>query len=53
MIKIPRRIEPNVLVVFDIWHSKDKRDEDNNGFGKKMIVFGVRDENQFYDIINP
>jgi len=43
-ITIPRRIAPNIIHIYDIYHSKDRNLTANNGYGKKMIIFGSRDE---------
>ena len=40
-ISVPRRIEPDTMGIYDIYHSPDKTID---GFGKKMIIFGTRDE---------
>ena len=50
-IKIMRKIEPGIIQLFDVAHSIDN--QEMNGFGSKMILFGCRDEEQFYDILNP
>mmetsp|Transcript_8198 Transcript_8198/g.12573 ORF Transcript_8198/g.12573 Transcript_8198/m.12573 type:complete len:100 (+) Transcript_8198:1718-2017(+) len=48
-ISIPKRIEPNCLVIFDAIQA----DVDENGFGTRLVVTSARDSDFYYDVINP
>ena len=53
-IQIPRKIEPNIITVFDVY-AKDAIDKSVNEeqLGEALQVLSVRDEEFFVDNVNP
>lgn len=48
-IRIPERIAPGNQKVLDV----RQINQDNTGFGDKMVIITRRDSNMFYHIVNP
>lgn len=50
-ICVPRKVEPGTLKVFDIWQADPETKV--RGFGDKMHILSIRDEEFFFDVVYP
>lgn len=47
-MRIPKKCEPGKLFALDVAQTEIK-----NGFGTRMVILDIRDEEFFYEVIKP